>query len=87
MNDKFLIRLMDNENGMMIQAFYSTHITELLNFYLTAKENDIEIDIPYNYEVEHDKYGGKFAYVKDVRITFGNHVTYTCLNVYVEVMY
>lgn len=85
MRDKFLIRMMDDETDTMIRAFYSLNITELLNLYLTAEEKEIEIDIPY--ADDKDKYNNKFAYVKDVRITFGDHNTFTCLNVYVEVMY
>lgn len=87
MKDKFLIRMMDYETETMIRAFFSTNITELLNLYLAAKENDIKIDIPFGEHDEGDKYSNKFAYVKDIRITFGGHATYTCLNVYVDVMY
>lgn len=89
MKEKFLIRMMTWEKGKdyptMIKAFYSEKITELLNLYLTAKSNDILIDIP----VEEDgksKFDGHEAYVDEVRITFGGHEAITCLNVYVEVI-
>ena len=85
MRDKFLIRMIDIENDRIIRCFQSFNITELLNLYLVAKENEVEVDIPIS--DNKDTYNGKFAFVKDVRITFGDNETYTCLNVYVDVMY
>lgn len=89
MNEKFLIRMMTWEENKkyptMIKAFYSEKISELLKLYLTAKDNEIPIDIPTE-EKSPSKFDGHEAYVDEIRITFGGHETITCLNIYVEVM-
>ena len=86
MKDKFLIRMMtyEDDKEVMIKAFFSENITELLNLYLVAKENDISIDIPTE-EEGHSKYDGQEALVKEIRINFGGHESITCLNIYVDV--
>ena len=86
MKDKFLIRMMtyEDDKEVMIKAFFSENITELLNLYLVAKENDISIDIPIE-EEGHSKYDGQEALVKEIRISFGGHESITCLNIYVDV--
>lgn len=88
MKNNFLIRMMtwedDHEYPTMIKAFYSEHITELLKLYITAKENEIIINIPEENE-KHSKFDGHEAYVTDIQINFGGNESITCLNVYVEV--
>lgn len=89
MGDKFLIRMMtwedDKNYPTMIKAFYSKNITELLTLFLTAKEEEITIEIP-NEDKGHSKFDGHEAYVEDVRIIFGGKESSTCLDVYVEVI-
>ena len=89
MKNNFLIRMMtwedDHEYPTMIKAFYSKHITELLKLYITAKENEIIINIPKENE-GHSKFDGREAYVTDIQINFGGNESITCLDVYVEVI-
>lgn len=89
-SDKFLIRMMtwekDKNYPTMVKGFYSKNITELLNLYYTAKEKEIEIQIPIEYEDYSSKFDGETAYVESIEIIFGGHTSMTCLDVYVKIV-
>ena len=88
MNEKWLIRLKDCENNDLIAAYYTENPTENLKTFYFCKEHDLEINIPNDYDNENYKYANKEAgSIYDIEVGFGNHETYSYIDVWLENIY
>lgn len=85
MNDKILVRLMDDDNeNTMISSFYTTNWSEVLKMYSFMKENELEYDIFVD-DYGAGKYHDKVFFIKDIDIHFAGKNSLNTINIYVEV--
>ena len=86
MEKEFLIKLFVNEDESefptIIKTIETEKITEYLKLYKEAKENDIPIKINNSYV---NKLNGKEAFVTDIKISFGDNISFTSLEIYVDI--
>lgn len=85
MKKEFLIKLFVNEDESqfptIIKTIETKKITEYLKLYEEAKENEIPIKIKNSY----GKLNGKEAFVTDIKISFGDNISFTSLEIYVDI--
>ena len=88
MNKKeFLIKLLTIETNRqyptIIKTVQTNKITEYLKLYKEIKEQDIPIDIEDSYV---ESFNGKEAFINDIRLIFGDNISFTVLEIYVDVL-
>ena len=86
--EKWLIRLNDADKDTMIAAYYTENPEQQLKTFYFCKEHDISINIPHDYDNENYKYADKEAgSIYNIEVGFGNHETYSYIDVWLENIY
>ena len=89
MNEKWIIRLMDADNGHLIAAYYTENPSENLKTFYFCKEHGLGINIPK--EDDDDKrpeYNNKTSgLIYEIEVGFGNKESYSYIDVWLEDIY
>ena len=87
MNEKWLIRLMDADNGHVIAAYHTENPSENLKTFYFCKEHDLGINIPKE-EKENYEYANKTAgSIYEIEVGFGSYVNFSYIDVWLENVY
>ena len=86
-NNDTLIRLKDVKNENMIASFYTKNGIDFLKQYKFIKDNDMTINIPYNWDNEKNsayKYP-EAGEIEEIEVSFGGLGNIPCIDIWVKV--
>lgn len=89
MNEKILVKLIDNSNETMVSSYFTTNWSEVYKTYYFMKDNEVTTTLTVTYD-ENDptsvSYKDKEFLIEDLSMQFGSKIGLNVLKVYVRVI-